>query len=111
MKNLIIVKQDNGNLHGLNSLHSGALNLHKDEGGNLSKHGAMKHHSNFFSMLQGDSKDTHHHESRMKQSRMMSSMSPTPGNNNYNFKNRSSNHIQPAKILQEYFNEIKPSRR
>ena len=111
MKNLIIVKQENNNLHGLNTLHSGALNLHKDEGGALSKHGTMKHHANFFSMLQGDCKDSHLHESRIKHSRMMSSMSPTPGNNNNNFKNRSSNYVQPAKVLQEYFNEIKPSRR
>lgn len=81
MKNLIIVK-GNSNYHAMNGLNSGTLDLHKEEGGNMSKHANMKHQSNYYSMLQGDQKDAHNQEPRMKASRMMSSLSPTPINNN-----------------------------
>jgi hypothetical protein len=33
-------------------------------------------------MIQSEQKDSHHQESRMKSTRMMSSLSPTPMNNN-----------------------------
>ena len=54
MKNLIIVKHENNGYHGLNSLHSGTLNLNKEEGGKMGKHMNLKDHQAFFSMLQGD---------------------------------------------------------
>lgn len=43
MKNLIIVKQGNSNYHAMNGLNSGTLDLHKEEGGAMSKHANMKH--------------------------------------------------------------------
>jgi hypothetical protein len=81
MKGLIVVKRGAPNYQQI-GLNSGTMNLTKEEGGNVSKHANMQQQNHFFSMIQSDQKDSHHQESRMKSARMMSSLSPTPMNNN-----------------------------
>lgn len=74
-------------------------------------------------MIQSDQKDSHHQESRMKSARMMSSLSPTPINNNTVKKPQAqiiqqfakTTHqtvkvCQPSKVLAEYIDQNKPKR-